>query len=184
MKNIFLQFFMIFFLFLPIQYAQQKTYCNPLNIDYGYGAIPNFTEQGKHRTTADPLIVFFKNKYFLFSTNQYGYWWSDDMYKWNFVSRSFLKPYNKVYDDLCAPAAVVVGDTLLLLGSTYTKEFPLWMSTNPTVDEWKELVDSFQVGAWDPALFLDDDNRLYIILDQAILIRHMDRSWTGKHFSQ
>jgi hypothetical protein len=62
----------------------------------------------------------------------------------------------------CAPAAIAIGDTLLLIGSTYTKSFPLWMSTNPTNDDWKEAVDSFEVGAWDPAFFLDDDGRLYI----------------------
>jgi len=142
-------------------YAQQKTYCNPMNLDYAYGAIPNFTEQ-RHRATADPVIVLFKDKYYLFSTNQYGYWHSDDMYNWKFIPREFLKPFHEVYDELCAPAAAAVGDTLLLIGSTYTKDFPLYMSTNPSVDDWSEAVDSFQVGAWDPALFLDDDNRLYI----------------------
>ena len=55
-----------------------------------------------------------------------------------------------------------MGDTLLLLGSTYTMDFPIWMSTNPTTDDWKEAVDSFKVGAWDPDLFLDDDGKLYI----------------------
>jgi xylan 1,4-beta-xylosidase len=56
----------------------------------------------------------------------------------------------------------VVGDTLLLIGSTHTNTFPLWMSTNPTVDDWKEAVDSFPIGAWDPAFFTDDDGRLYL----------------------
>ena len=37
--------------------AQQKTYCNPINIDYGYTPIPNFSEWGRHRATADPVIV-------------------------------------------------------------------------------------------------------------------------------
>ena len=142
--------------------AQPKTYCNPINIDYGYCPIPNFVEQGKHRATADPVITVFKGNYYLFSTNQWGYWWSSDMVKWNFVPRKFLKPWNKVYDELCAPATLVLGDTLLVIGSTYEKNFPLWMSTNPQKDEWKEAVDSFQVGAWDPGFFLDDDNRLYI----------------------
>jgi xylan 1,4-beta-xylosidase len=142
--------------------AQLKTYCNPINIDYGYCPIPNFVEQGKHRATADPVITVFKGNYYMFSTNQWGYWWSPDMVKWNFVPRKFLKPWNKVYDELCAPATLVLGDTLLVIGSTYEKNFPLWMSTNPQKDEWKEAVDSFQVGAWDPGLFLDDDNRLYI----------------------
>jgi hypothetical protein len=142
--------------------AQQRTYCNPMNLDYAYSPIPDFSEQGKHRATADPVIVLFKGSYYLFSTNQWGYWWSDDLLQWHFVSRKFLKPWHKVYDELCAPAAVAVGDTLLLLGSTYTKDFPLWMSTNPKVDDWKEAVDSFKVGAWDPAFFLDDDGRLYL----------------------
>ena len=57
-------------------HAQQKTYCNPINIDYGYCPIPNFTEWGKHRATADPVIVTYKGDYYLFSTNQWGYWWS------------------------------------------------------------------------------------------------------------
>jgi hypothetical protein len=142
--------------------AQQKTYCNPINIDYGYCPIPNFSEQGKHRATADPVITVFKDNYYLFSTNQWGYWWSPDMVQWNFVARKFLKPWHKVYDELCAPATLVLGDTLLVIGSTYSKNFPIWMSTNPQKDEWKEAVDSFQVGAWDPAFFLDNDNRLYI----------------------
>ncbi|MGE5499132.1 MAG: hypothetical protein ACM3Q2_13710, partial [Syntrophothermus sp.] len=111
-------------------FSQQRTYCNPMNLDYAYVAIPNFAEQ-RHRATADPVIVLYKNAYFLFSTNQYGYWWSKDMYQWNFVSRRFLKPYHKVYDELCAPAAAVIGDTMLLVGSTYTLDFPLYMSTNP-----------------------------------------------------
>jgi len=142
--------------------AQQKTYCNPINVDYGYCPIPNFTEQGKHRATADPVITLFKGNYYLFSTNQWGYWWSPDMLNWNFVSRKFLKPWHKVYDELCAPATLVLGDTLLVIGSTHEKNFPLWMSTNPQKDEWKEAVDSFQAGAWDPGFFVDDDKRVYL----------------------
>ncbi|HTH31341.1 MAG TPA: hypothetical protein VL946_08310, partial [Lacibacter sp.] len=49
--------------------AQQKTYCNPINIDYGYTPIPNFSEWGRHRATADPVIVTYKGDYYLFSTN-------------------------------------------------------------------------------------------------------------------
>jgi hypothetical protein len=138
------------------------TYCNPLNIDYGYTPIPNFTGWGKHRATADPVIVLYKGDYYLFSTNQWGYWWSSDLSHWNFVSRSFLKPWHKVYDDLCAPAVWVQGDTLLVFGSTYSSNFPIWMSTNPKANEWKEAIDSFEIGGWDPDFFVDDDGRLYM----------------------
>ena len=141
---------------------RQATYCNPINIDYGYCPIPNFVQNGKHRATADPVIAVYDNKYFLFSTNQWGYWWSSDMKDWKFIARNFLRPWNEVYDELCAPATLVLGDSLLVIGSTHEKKFSLWYSTNPTKDDWHVAVDSFKVGAWDPGLFLDDDNRLYI----------------------
>lgn len=54
-------------------WSQQCTYCNPINLDYGYTPIPNFTEGGKHRATADPVIVNYKGDFYLFSTNQWGY---------------------------------------------------------------------------------------------------------------
>lgn len=159
------KFYFIIFLFFIVTIkseAQQKTYCNPVNIDYGYTPIPNFTEWGKHRATADPVIVNYKGDYYLFSTNQWGYWWSNDMIKWNFISQKFLRPWNEGYDELCAPAVGIIGDTMLVFGSTYTNDFTIWMSTNPKGDEWKPLVDKFTIGGWDPAFFTDDDGRFYM----------------------
>jgi xylan 1,4-beta-xylosidase len=127
-----------FFVFLlgtllcrPAEALAQKTYCNPINLDYGYTPIPNFSEWGRHRATADPVIVNYKGTFFLFSTNQWGYWHSKNMSDWKFHSRRFLRPWNDVYDELCAPAVGIVGDTMLVFGSTYTGEFTIWMSTNP-----------------------------------------------------
>ena len=142
--------------------AQQKTYCNPINIDYGYTPIPNFSEWGRHRATADPVIVNYKGDFYLFSTNQWGYWWSHDMADWHFISRKFLRTWNSGYDELCAPAVGILGDTMIVFGSTYTRNFTIWMSTNPKGDQWKPLVDSFDIGGWDPAFFTDDDGRLYM----------------------
>ncbi len=141
---------------------QQKTYCNPVNIDYGYTPIPNFSTGGKHRATADPVIVHYQGDYYLFSTNQWGYWHSPDMVNWHYVTRRFLRPWNDSYDELCAPAVGVIGDTMLVFGSTYTSEFTLWMSTNPKANEWKPLVERFGIGGWDPAFFTDDDGRFYM----------------------
>jgi hypothetical protein len=161
MRNIFV---CLLFLFFGINsFSQQKTYCNPINIDYGYTPIPNFSEWGRHRATADPVIVNYKGDYYLFSTNQWGYWWSNDMLKWNFISKRFLRPWNTgTYDELCAPAVGIIGDTMIVFGSTYTSKFTIWMSTNPKANEWKPLVDSFEIGGWDPAFFTDDDGRLYM----------------------
>ncbi|MBS1929401.1 MAG: discoidin domain-containing protein [Chitinophagaceae bacterium] len=146
-----------------ISVAQQSTYCNPINIDYGYTPIPNFAEWGKHRATADPEIVNYKGDYFLFSTNQWGYWWSHDMLNWHFNPRKFLRPWNTGYDELCAPAVGIIGDTMLVFGSTYTSNFSIWMSTDPKNNSWKPLVDSFAIGGWDPAFFTDEKTgRLYM----------------------
>ncbi len=142
--------------------AQQNTYCNPINIDYGYTPIPNFAQWGKHRATADPVIVNYKGDYYLFSTNQWGYWWSNNLISWNFVSKKFLRPWNEGYDELCAPAVGIIGDTMLVFGSTYTSRFSIWMSTNPKANEWEPIVDSFAIGGWDPAFFTDDDGRLFM----------------------
>ena len=155
-------FIVIFFVISAGAQAQQKTYCNPINIDYGYTPIPNFSTWGKHRATADPVIVNYKGDYYLFSTNQWGYWWSKDMSNWNFVSKRFLRPWHNVYDELCAPAVGIVGDTMLVFGSTYSKNFTLWMSTDPKSNDWKPLVDSLDIGGWDPAFFTDDDGRFYM----------------------
>lgn len=138
------------------------TYCNPMDLDYGFCPIPNFVTCGKHRATADPAIVRFRDDYYLFSTNQWGYWWSTDLSEWTFVPRLFLKPDANVFDELCAPAIWVMDDALYVVGSTYTKEFSIWRSRNPRIDDWEVACESFEGEAWDPAFLLDDDGRLYL----------------------
>ena len=153
----------LFLLFVTYGFSQQKTFCNPINIDYGYTPIPNLYAQGKHRATADPVIVNFKGKYFLFSTNQWGYWWSTDMLHWNFVSRKFLKADAKVYDELCAPAAFVMKDEMFLIGSTHKPYFSLFKTKDGTTDDWEVAVEDFKVGAWDPGFLYDDEkDKLYL----------------------
>ena len=142
--------------------AQNKTYCNPVNVDYGYTPHESFTAWGKHRATADPVIVNYKGDFYMFTTNQGGYWYSNDMSNWIFNIHSFLRPWNNTKDDLCAPAVGIIGDTMIVFGSTYTKNFTLWGSTNPKGNEWFPIVDSLEIGGWDPAFFTDDDGRLYM----------------------
>jgi xylan 1,4-beta-xylosidase len=49
------------FLLLPLHDVRGEprstTFCNPLNLNYGFGA------RG-HRSSADPVIVLFKNRYY------------------------------------------------------------------------------------------------------------------------
>lgn len=154
---------LILLLYTLILCAQQKTFCNPINIDYGYTPIPNFALNGKHRATADPVIVTFKNRYYLFSTNQWGYWHSENMLNWVFVPRKFLLPHHDVYDELCAPAVFTMNGAMYVLGSTHGPTFPIWKSNNPEKDNWEIAVDSLKVGAWDPAFLFDEEkNKLFL----------------------
>jgi len=102
------------------------------------------------------------------------------MLKWNFVSRRFLQPYHKVYDELCAPATLVLGDSLLVIGSTYAKDFTLWYSQQPQKDTWKEAVHAFTAGAWDPAFLWMMINGFIYTMALAMYIRCMARKLIAK----
>ncbi|NJK96751.1 MAG: family 43 glycosylhydrolase [Bacteroidales bacterium] len=139
--------------------VKARTYCNPLNIDYTFEFDNNNSRPNPFRSTADPVIIPYKGEYYLFATNQSGLYWSSDLGEWHFVYSSLQRlPYQ---DDLCAPAAVVMNDTLFLMGSTY-ESLPVWFTTNPKSGRWQRLVDSTRLPAWDPGLLYDDDKRLYL----------------------
>ncbi len=136
--------------------SQQRTYCNPVNIDYGYTPFEQFAAQGKHRATADPVIENFRGMFFLFSTNQEGYWYSEDMLHWQFNDRKFLLDDTYTHD-LNAPAVWVMNDTMYVYGSTWELDFPVWKSGDPVANIWEIAVDTLNVGAWDPAFLYDSD---------------------------
>jgi xylan 1,4-beta-xylosidase len=136
-----------------------KSYCNPVNIDYTFEYLNNNSRNNCFRSTADPLIVPYKGEYYLFCSNQSGFYWSTDLGKWTYVYSGFQRLPDE--DDQCAPAAVVINDTLFYMGSTY-KSLPIWFSTTPKNGRWQHLVDSTRLPAWDPGLLLDDDGKLYL----------------------
>ena len=100
---------------LPAQ--KSNTYCNPMNLGYAYSDTPGDASHEAYRSAADPTLVNSKGVYYLFATNQNGYWWSNDLISWNYVYNPL--PPNESGDDMCAPAAWSKGDTLLLLNSTW-----------------------------------------------------------------
>jgi xylan 1,4-beta-xylosidase len=70
--------FVAFLLLSLVNYGQQRTYCNPMDIGYQY----NFEQQNErvsYRSGADPVIVNHKSEYFLFVTISGGWWHSKDL---------------------------------------------------------------------------------------------------------
>ena len=137
-----------------------KTYCNPVNIEYNFEYADHSSNKGiSCRSTADPIIVPYKGEYYLFSTNQSGYYVSKNLTSWHYIFSGFQRKPND--DDQCAPTVEVFGDTLIMLGSTYSN-LPVWYTTDPKSGRWKHLTETALLPHWDPSLFLDDDGKIYL----------------------
>jgi xylan 1,4-beta-xylosidase len=142
------------------QFPGQKTYCNPIDIDYKY----NFEQRARgisFRSGADPVIVNHKGDYFLFVTISGGWWHSKDLVNWRFIKPD-VSPHQWPKEDMCAPAALSVGDRLYLFQSTFGQR-PIWVTDSPETGRLEQLnpllpqVPGAQ-GPWDPAIFHDDDS--------------------------
>jgi xylan 1,4-beta-xylosidase len=152
-------FFVSVFILASIVQAQTsgiKSYCNPIDINYQY----NFEQkklQISYRSAADPVIINHKGEYFLFATISGGWWYSKDLLNWRFV-----KPDKWPIEDVCAPAAISVRDTLFLFQSTFSRR-PIYFLTDPKsghlnyFNPLTERLHDSLCGPWDPSLFYDED---------------------------
>ncbi|MDP3150384.1 MAG: family 43 glycosylhydrolase [Ignavibacteria bacterium] len=137
------------------QLPNQKTYCNPMDISYKYNW-EQINDKISYRSGADPVIVNHKGEYYLFVTISGGYWHSKDLINWNFI-----EPSKWPMEDICAPAALSVRDTLYLFQSTFQQR-PIFFSTEPEkgklefYNRWLPLLPD-TIGPWDPAIFHDDE---------------------------
>lgn len=152
----------ILFLLLSFYFAQgmiaqkQRTWCNPVNINYRYSL------DGKgYREAADPSVVYYGGKYWLFASKSGGYWWSTDLLKWNFVESK------KLPTEDYAPTAMVYKGALYFLASFENKQpLALFKTTEPMLDKWERVTDEpFKYDTYtngtkciDPMLMADGDN--------------------------
>ena len=156
--------------------AEQRTYINPLDIDYRY----NFEQINpgvSYRTGADPAIVNHKGAYYLFMTLADGYWRSTDLIHWQFITPSMWPG-----GGIVAPAVWSDGDRLILQPSmSFTRPGSIYVSTAPETGKLDYLVrvmpdlpgavdklpeqmkpDEVPPGPWDPGLLKDGDGQWYL----------------------
>ncbi len=127
-----------------------KTVCNPVDLSYRF-----CLDEPSRREAADPTVVWFKDRYYLFASKSGGYWHSKDLTDWAFIETKDL-PLEEY-----APTAVVIEDTIYFLASS-NEQSTIYKSTDPLDGKWTVAKEKLQRAVWDPALFLDDDNRLYM----------------------
>jgi len=127
-----------------------NTYCNPLDLNY------RFSLDGlSYREAADPSIVRFRDTYYLFASKSGGYWCSDDLDKWRFIET------DRIPTEEYAPTAIAIGDTLFFLASSNEKS-TVYKSADPLSGKWSVAVEELEIPVWDPAFFMDDDQKLYL----------------------
>lgn len=126
------------------------TYCNPMDLSYRF-----CMDEPSRREAADPTMVQFKDRFYLFASKSGGYWHSVDLKQWEFIET------NQIPVEEYAPTAVAIGDTLYFLASSGTKS-TIYQSVDPLSGEWTVALEELQQAVWDPAFLLDDDGRLYL----------------------
>jgi xylan 1,4-beta-xylosidase len=130
---------------------ETRTYCNPLDLNYRF----QFTDSASYREAADPTMIRFGGKYILFVSHSGGYWYSDDLLRWEYLPVATLP-----IEDY-APDAAVINDTVYFTASSEVRK-PFYYTTDPFRDSWTAMKDTLPFAVWDPHFFLDDDGQRYL----------------------
>ena len=124
--------------------------CNSLNLNYRYQL-----EEPSRCEAADPTVVWFKGRYFLFASKSGGYWHSHNLKEWIFIET------DQIPTEDYAPIAIAIGDTLYFLASSF-KQSTIYKSGDPLSGKWSIAKEKLEKVIWDPVFFFDNDMRLYL----------------------
>jgi hypothetical protein len=165
--------FLLISSFALAQTGTNRTYCNPLNLDYTY-MIYNANEGLSYRSGADPAVVKFRGEYYMFVTRSLGYWHSKDLTNWDFIT-----PEKWYFQGSNAPAAHNYKDSVLYVTGDPSGSMSVLYTDNPKKGDWKAtpfILNDLQ----DPDLFIDDDGKAYMFWGSSNLFpirgRELDRS--------
>lgn len=137
-----------------------KYFCNPLNVDYRYQfnqqVMPGMGEGAIEvsREAADPSMIYFKGKYYIFASMTLGVWVSEDMANWE----AKRLPDNLPFYDY-APDVRVIGDYVYFSASKRGEPCNFYRTKNIEEGPYEEIKGTFDF--WDPNLFVDDDGKVY-----------------------
>lgn len=118
------------------------TFCNPITITVG---------SERARRAGEPVVVLYKDDYYLFITGGRGYWYSGNMRDWTYVSAPD-------FPGGC-PSVASDGETLYASGDKGLHD--VFSSTDPKNGVWNK-VGTYQRDYGDADMFIDDDGRFYM----------------------
>ncbi len=126
----------------------QRILWNPLNLPYQF---QHYNNQAS-RESADPTLVWFKGRYYLFASMSGGFYYSDDLLHWDWHENRELTPFRY------APDVRQVGEWLIFSSSDRGPS-EIYRTKDPLSDVFEKLSEPFPF--WDPNTFQDDDGRVY-----------------------
>lgn len=133
-----------------------KYYCNPVNINYRY----QFNDDQRQkkikvaREAADPSLICFKGRYYIFASMTLGVWVSDDMAHWENHRLPDGLPFYDYAPDVC-----VRGEYVYFCASKRGEVCNFYRTKDILNGPYEKIKGTFDF--WDPHMFLDDDGRLY-----------------------
>ncbi len=133
-----------------------KYFCNPVNINYRYqfNADQRKNRISVCREAADPSMISFQGKYFIFASMTLGVWVSDDFVHWE---NHKLPPELPLYD--YAPDVRVMGEYVYFCASKRGENCNRYRTKDILNGPYEKIEGTFDY--WDPNLFVDDDGRVY-----------------------
>ena len=137
-------------------FMKKQYFCNPLNMDYRYQFIEDMRsgEDKISREAADPSMILFQGKYYIFASMTLSVWVSEDMVHWESHRLPESLP---LYD--YAPDVRVVGDYVYFSASRRGTICDFYRTKDILNGPFERIPGTFDF--WDPNLFLDDDGKLY-----------------------
>ena len=134
-----------------------KYYCNPLNVPYRYqfNADPRLHGQLQIcREAADPSMIYYEGRYYIFASMTLGVWVSDDLVDWESHRLPDTLP---LYD--YAPDVRVKDGWVWLCASNREHACDRFRTKDILNGPYERVEGSFPF--WDPNLFVDEDGRVY-----------------------
>ena len=132
-------------------------FCNPVNVNYRYQFNLDQRQGGNMkicREAADPSMICFQGRYYIFASMTLGVWVSDDLAHWQ---NHRLPQGLPLYD--YAPDMRVMGEWVYFCASRRDENCDRWRTRDILNGPYERISGTFPF--WDPNLFFDDDGRVY-----------------------